>query len=145
MARLTILMGAPGSGKSTYAAAGAVPGEVVSSEGARVDPKASGDVMRAGFRRVHELLAAGEDVVFDSTAAKPSMRAALRGIARKYGAPVDVHVFDTEVEACVEAQRNRAHPVPEDVVRRYHASVRRQLPGLASEGFGSVKIMRREP
>jgi predicted kinase len=143
MARLTILMGAPGSGKTTYASR-AGQGEVVSSEGARVDPKASGEVMRAGYRRVHELLADGKDVVFDSTAAKPGARAALRGIARQYGAPVDVHVFDTPVEACVEAQRDRAHPVPEDVVRRYHAAVRRQLPGLASEGFRNVKITRRE-
>ena len=135
-------MGAPGSGKSTWARrAGAA--EIVSTEGARVDPRRAGEVMSGMYRRVHELLAAGEDVVLDGCAATRSARKAALGIARKYGAEVEVHVFDTPVEACVEAQREREHPVPEATVRRYHAEVQRQVYGLAREGFHVVRVTRR--
>lgn len=142
MARLTVLMGAPGAGKSTWAR-GACAGEVVSTDRARANFEDSGDAMRGAYRRLHELLAAGEDAVFDTTAATPNIRKAALGIARRYEAEVDLHVFDPPVEACVSAQRGRAHPVPEDRVRRYHADVRRQIPGLSGEGFDDVRVTRR--
>jgi predicted kinase len=141
MGRLTILMGAPGSGKSTWASGR--KSEVVSTEGARVDPGAGREVMSTAYRRIKELLANGEDVVFDSCAASPAARKAALGIARRHGAEVDVRVFDTPVKACLEAQRTREHPVPDETVRRYHADIRRQIPALASEGFEHVKITRR--
>lgn len=142
MPRLTVLMGAPGAGKSTYAQK-AQRGEIVSTEEARVHPLASGDVMRGAYRRIHELLASGEDAVFDTTAATPNIRKAALGIARRYGAEVDVHVLDTPVEDCVQAQRGRAHPVPEERVRRYHADIRRQISKLDDEGFDDVRVIRR--
>jgi predicted kinase len=142
MGRLTILMGAPGSGKSTWAGR-AGRGEVVSTEGARVDPGAGREVMSAAYRRIKELLANDEDVIFDSCAASPAARKAALGIARQHGAEVDVRVFDTPVEDCLEAQRTREHPVPEETVRRYHADIRRQIPSLTSEGFQRVRITRR--
>ena len=141
MARLTILMGAPGAGKSTWAR-GAKHGEIVSTEAARADPESGGETMRAAYRRIHELLAAGEDVVFDTTGTSGIRKAAL-GIARKYGAEADAHVFDPPVEACLAAQRGRAHPVPEEKVRRYHADIRRQIADLEREGFSSVRVTRR--
>lgn len=141
MARLTVLVGAPGSGKSTYADK-AGRGEVVSTHGARVDPGSGGEVMRGCYRRLHELLESGQDAVFDTTGASTNIRKAAINIARKYGAEAHALVFDPPVEACVEAQRNRAHPVPEEDVRRYHANIRRQLPMLEREGFVSVRRVR---
>ena len=135
-------MGAPGAGKSTWAR-GAKHGEVVSTEAARADPESGGETMRAAYRRIHELLAAGEDVVFDTTGASTNIRKAALGIARKYGAEAEAHVFDPPVEACLAAQRGRAHPVPEEKVRRYHADVRRQIAALGREGFKSVRVTRR--
>ena len=135
-------MGAPGSGKTTYARH-ASEGEIVSTDAARANPNASSDVFRDCYRQIHTLLKAGEDVVFDTTAASSNIRKAALGIARKYGAEADVHVFDPPVEACVVAQRGRAHPVPEERVRRYHADVRRQIAGLEGEGFKNVRLTRR--
>lgn len=135
-------MGAPGAGKSTYAQK-ARRGEVVSTDAARADPSTGSDTMRGAYRRIHELLAAGEDAVFDTTGATPNIRKAALGIARKYDAETELHVFDTAVEKCVNAQRGRAHPVPEAKVRQYHADIRRQIPGLNHEGFATVRITRR--
>lgn len=139
-------MGAPGAGKSTWARSvrdGRTPGVIVSTEEARNDPSQGGETMRKAYRQMHELLAAGEDVVFDGCAATHNVRKAALGIARKYGAEAELHVFDPSVEACVAAQRGRAHPVPEEKVRRYHADIRRQMPGLEREGFDDVRITRR--
>lgn len=135
-------MGAPGAGKSTWAR-GVQRAEIVSTEAARADPASGGETMRAAYRRIHELLAAGEDVIFDTTAATPNIRKAALGIARKYGAETDAHVFDPPVEACLAAQHGRAHPVPEEKVRRYHADIRSQIADLEREGFSSVRITRR--
>jgi predicted kinase len=143
MGRLTILMGAPGSGKSTWATSRAGRGEVVSTEGARVDPSAGGEVMSGAYRRIKELLDNDEHVIFDTCAASPGARKAALRIAREHGAEVDVTVFDTPVEDCLEAQRTREHPVPDETVRRYHADIHRQIPELASEGFRRIKIIRR--
>lgn len=141
MARLTVLMGAPGAGKSTYYARSR--NEVVSTDAARADPESSSETMRGAYRRIHELLEAGQDVVFDTTGATSNIRKAALGIAKRHGAEAELHVFDTPVEACVAAQRGRAHPVPEAKVRRYHADIQRQMPSLNNEGFASVRITRR--
>lgn len=147
MARLTVLMGAPGSGKSTWARAAGI--EVVSTDAARSDARLRaeanrrGDVLRESYRRLHEVLAAGQDAVFDSTGANPAIRKAAIGIARRHGAAVDVEVLDTPVEVCVERQQGRPDAVPEAAVRRIHADVARQMAGLKYEGFDTVRVRHR--
>lgn len=140
MARLTVLMGAPGAGKSTYAAG--VGGEVVSTDNVRVTGD-RGEALRGAYRRLHQLLSSGADAVFDTTASNPSIRKAALGIAQRYHAAAEIHVIDAPVEHCVSAQRGREHPAAEDAVRRIHAEVERQLPGLKYEGWSSVNIRRR--
>lgn len=147
MARLTVLMGAPGSGKSTWARERGA--QVVSTDAARSDARLRaeanrrGDVLRESYRRLHELLADGQDAVFDSTGSNPRVRAAAIGIARRHGAAVEVEVLDTPVEVCVERQRDRRDAVPEEAVRRIHAEIARQTPGLKYEGFDTVRIRHR--
>ena len=132
MARLTVLMGAPGSGKSTYAKKFA---NVVTTDGPRGrDP---GDILHGAYKRVNELLAAGKDVVLDTTAANPNIRKAAVGIAQKHGAQCDVRVLDTPLDVCLKSRS-----ASELDVRRIHDSVSRQIPGLSKEGFKSVSVVR---
>lgn len=139
MAKLTVLMGAPGAGKSTYATG---KGEVVTTDAARTNGAAGGDVLHSAYKQINQLLSQGKDVVFDTTALNPNVRKAAVGIAQKYGARVDMHVLDTPVDTCVKAQKGRTNPVSESTVRDMHAAIRRQIPGLKKEGFKSITITR---
>lgn len=139
MARLTVLMGAPGAGKSTYAAR---LGNVVTTDACRGHAELGGEALHSAYREINQLLSQGRDVVFDTTGSNPNVRKAAVTIARKHGAQVDACVLDTPLATCLHAQRGRSNPVAEADVRRIHDAVQRQVPGLKWEGFENVRITR---
>jgi predicted kinase len=137
MPKLTVLMGAPGSGKSTYASR---LGTVVTQD--RAIPQAAGEIVHESFQQINKLLGQGKDVVFDTTGANPNVRKAALSIARRHGAEASICVLDTPLQTCLDVQKSRTRAVPEATVRRMHADVRRQIPGLTKEGFKSVVVTR---
>ncbi|HKE24973.1 MAG TPA: AAA family ATPase [Bryobacteraceae bacterium] len=137
MPRLTVLIGAPGSGKSTYAAR--FQNVVTNDRGAKQAP---GDILHDSYKQINQHLAAGRDVVFDTTGANPAVRKAALSIARKHGAQTAAVVMDTPLDACLKAQQGRSRPVSAGDVSRIHADVRRQIPGLQGEGFANVRVTR---
>src|SRR5262245_19142469 len=84
MPKLTVLMGAPGSGKSTYAKQSGA--QVVTTDGARERGQSAGDTLHSAYRQINQALAAGKDVVFDTTGANANVRKAAATIAAKHGA-----------------------------------------------------------
>lgn len=138
MAKLTVLVGAPGAGKSTYAKQFA---NVVTNDGGRGNP---GETLHNAYREIHQHLAAGRDVVFDTTGANPAIRKAAVTIARKHGAQIDAHVVDAPLQTCLDAQKGRACPVPAADVRRMYAAVPRSAAQLRAEGFQNVETRRRK-
>ena len=59
MPRLTVLMGAPGSGKSTYAKKSGAT--VVTTDGARERGQAPGDTLHSAYSQINKLLAARQE------------------------------------------------------------------------------------
>jgi len=142
MPRLTVLMGAPGSGKSTYAKRSGA--NVVSTDGARERRQTPADALHTAYSQINKMLAAGKDVVFDTTGANPAVRKAAATIARQHGAQLAACVMDTPLNVCVQSQQGRAHPVAAADVRRIHGDVQRQVAGLKGEGFQSVSVQKRK-
>jgi len=139
MARLTVLMGAPGSGKSTYAKQFA---NVVTTDGSREGTQTPGHALASAYKQINQMLAAGKNVVFDTTAENRAIRQAALTIARRHGAQVSACVIDTPASVCLQSQKGRKHPVGAADVLRIHSSVMRQIPGLRGEGFQAVNIVR---
>jgi protein phosphatase len=151
---LIVLVGAAGSGKSTFAARHFAPDEILSSD--RFRELISGDAAdqtatRPAFGRLHrELarrLAAGLLTVVDATSIEPAARRALVQRARAAGVAATAIVLD--LPAAVVLARNASRPertVAEGVVRRHLARLRTQLDGpeapIAREGFDAVVIVR---
>ena len=140
MPKLTVLMGAPGSGKSTYAKKSGAA--VVTTDGCRERGQAPADALHSAYSQINKALAAGKDVVFDTTGANPAVRKAAATIAAKHGATLAARVIDTPVATCVQSQQGRAHPVAAADVRRIHGEIQRAETGLKGEGFKDVNIVR---
>ena len=140
MPRLTVLMGAPGSGKSTNAKRSGA--HVVTTDGARNKTQTPAEALHSAYSEINKALAAGKNVVFDTTGANAAVRKAAATIARKHGAELAARVIDTPVNTCIQSQAGRAHPVAAADVARIHGEIQRQIPGLRKEGFQNVDIVR---
>lgn len=123
MPNLYILCGIPGCGKSTWAHKVKPGTPVVSSDAIREemgnvnDQSRNGEVFEQFHARIGYLLAAGADVVADSTALDTSARAKLRGVAATHRANVHLIYFSNLTQA-VMRNRQRERQVPEDVMQR---------------------------
>jgi protein phosphatase len=152
---LVMLVGAAGSGKSTFAARHFDPSEVLSSDAYRAlisgDPAGQG-ATRAAFGRLHrELgrrLAAGELTVVDATNLEAAARRAL--LQRSKAAGMGAVAIVLDLPEPVVLARNAARlgrVVDESVVRNHLARLRAAIDrsaaaGLLVEGFSSVVVLR---
>ncbi|MGI8528211.1 MAG: polynucleotide kinase-phosphatase [Geodermatophilaceae bacterium] len=147
---LLVLVGASGSGKSTFAARHFGRYETVSSDVCRglvsndeTDQAATGPAFDVLHFIAGKRLAAGHLTVVDATNVQPEARKQLVALAREYDVLPVAIVFDVPEQVCVE--RNAARPERDfgaHVVRRQRDQLRRSLRGLAKEGFRRVHVLR---
>jgi predicted kinase len=150
-AALVLLIGASGSGKSTFAARHFAADAVVSSDQLRgliTGDEGDQQASAAAFGRLHRWLdaqlASGVLAVVDATNTDWTRRAELLGHARRYGRATIAIAFDLPLDLCL--QRNAARPrrVPAAVIRRQHDELRRDLERLDLEGFSAIHVLRTE-
>ncbi|MFI6703589.1 polynucleotide kinase-phosphatase [Streptomyces sp. NPDC050509] len=150
---LVVLIGATGSGKSTFARSRFKPTEVVSSDVCRGlvaddenDQSASGDAFDLLHYLVGKRLAAGRLTVVDATNVQADSRKQLVRLAREHDVLPVAIVLDLPEEVC--AARNAARPeragMPRRVIKRHRGELRRSLRGLEREGFRTVHVLRGE-
>ncbi|MFJ8691580.1 polynucleotide kinase-phosphatase [Streptomyces roseolilacinus] len=148
---LVVLVGATGSGKSTFARRHFKPTEVVSSDFCRglvSDDENDQSASRDAFDVLHYIagkrLAAGRLTVVDATNVQPEARRRLVRLAREHDVLPIAVVLDVPEEVC--AARNAARPdradMPRHVIRRHRSELRRSLRGLEREGFRKVHVLR---
>lgn len=143
--KVVVLVGLPGSGKSTWAAA--QQKTVLSSDAIRL--LLSGDeanqaiharvfaTMRFLLRQRLELGA--RVTILDATHLARRWRAPWLKLAAKYGATAEAVYFDIPVEECLRRNRERARVVPEAAIREMASKL--ELPAKA-EGFARVRTIR---
>ncbi len=146
---LVVLVGASGSGKSTFAARHFQRDEVVSSDAFRVivsgdeaDQSASDAAFDLLHAAVDERLERGRLTVADATNVKAASRAPLVEAAGRSGVPAVAIVLHVRERVCLD--RNRARPnrrLPPYIVRAQPRALRRSLPRLGDEGFARVHIL----
>jgi protein phosphatase len=147
---LLVLVGAAGSGKSTFAARWFEPSEILSSDAFREiltgdpsDQRATKTAFSIIHREVTKRLAAKRTVVVDATNVEPSARRQLIARARIANVPAIAIVFALPRD--VVLARNAARPgrvVDPAIVERHVARLDRALPLLADEGFDELAILR---
>ncbi|MCZ2815634.1 polynucleotide kinase-phosphatase [Modestobacter sp. VKM Ac-2984] len=146
---LVVLIGASGSGKSTFARKHFRHTQVLSSDVCRglvADDENDQSATPAAFAVLHAIAAArlraGRLTVVDATNVKREDRASLVQLARDHDVLPLAIVLDVAEGVCLA--RNAARPdrdLAPTVVSRQRAELRRGLRGLSREGFRKVHLL----
>lgn len=146
---LVVIIGASGSGKSTFARAHFQPTEILGSDEYRAvvgDDPNDQTVTREAFDALRYVaglrLKLGRLVAVDATSVKPQDRAALVHLARAHDVPAVAIVLNVDERICLE--RNKLRPDRQfgaHVIRNHIAALRNGLRGLEREGFQQVRIL----
>ncbi|MET9081759.1 polynucleotide kinase-phosphatase [Streptomyces sp. NPDC004237] len=148
---LVVLVGASGSGKSTFARRHFKPTEVISSDFCRglvSDDENDQSATKDAFDVLHYIagkrLAAGRRTVVDATSVQQESRKQLVDLARTYDVLPIAIVLDVPEEVCAErnAARTDRADMPRRVIQRHIRELRRSVKHLEREGFRKVHILR---
>lgn len=147
---LVLLVGASGSGKSSFAAKHFLPTEVISSDKMRgwvaddeTDQSATGDAFDVLHYVVEKRLKGRRLTVVDATNVQPESRKGLIALARKWHALAVALVL--EIPETVAVERNAARPDRQfgaGPVRRQIQALKRSLGGMNREGLRYVHRLR---
>ncbi|MFF6912223.1 polynucleotide kinase-phosphatase [Streptomyces sp. NPDC012466] len=148
---LVVLVGATGSGKSTFARRHFKPTEVISSDFCRglvSDDENDQSATKDAFDVLHYIagkrLAAGRRTVVDATSVQSDARRQLIDLAKQYDVLPIAIVLDVPEEVCAErnAARTDRADMPRRVITRHTRELRRSLRHLEREGFRKVHVLR---
>lgn len=149
---LVVLIGASGSGKSTFAKTHFLPTEVISSDFCRglvSDDENDQGATNDAFDTLHFIaskrLARMKLTAIDATNVQPDARKPLINLARQFHALPVAIVLDLPAQVCIE--RNEKRPdraFGAHVIVRQQNELRRSLRGLEREGFRRVFILKSE-
>ncbi len=147
---LVVLVGASGSGKSTFARRCFAPTQVLSSDAFRAmvaDDENDQSATTPAFDALHHVaglrLTAGRVTVIDATNVQREARAPLVALAKAHHVLPVAIVLDVAEGLCHERNAARTdRDFGPHVLRRQCADLRRSLRGLAREGFRRVHVLR---
>ena len=138
---LTITVGLPGSGKSTYLARLGV-NAISSDEIRRIvaddphDQSMNARIFSVIRYLVRQRIAAGRPVTYvDATHLTPWERKPYVMLARRYGCQLEALFFDVPVDTCIARNQARERVVPEEAIRKM---AQQMITPSIEEGFARV-------
>src|ERR1700736_976193 len=143
--RIVVLIGLPGSGKTTYLERLGVTG--LSSDAIRrlladdeTDQTMNDRVFETLRYLLRQRLSLGRPVTYvDATNLTPDERRPYIGIGKSFGCEVEALYFDVPLEVCMARNTQRHRVVPEDAMLKLAAKL--QKPSL-EEGFARIGVVR---
>jgi predicted kinase len=148
--RLVLLVGVPGSGKTTIAQrlidkgyacmnADSIRQELWGDSGDQRDPE---KVFGLFYERLEEAFAEGKDIVIDNTNINTKHRSPILQRAIKAGYnDIQLWILDVPLEVCLNQNRTRERAVPDEIVVNYFNTL--QGHGKPRKHEGKLVIVRR--
>lgn len=149
MKRLVLLVGVPGSGKTTLAQrllekgymslnADSIRQELWGDPGDQREPE---KVFELFYQRLEEALAEGKDIVIDNTNINTKHRSPILQRAIKAGyQDIQLWILDVPLQVCLDQNRLRARAVPDEIVVNYFNTL--QGHGKPRKHEGKLVIVR---
>jgi predicted kinase len=138
---LTITVGLPGSGKSTYLARLGV-NAISSDEIRRIvaddphDQSMNARIFSVIRYLIRQRIAAGRPVTYvDATHLTPWERKPYVMLARRYGCQLEALFFDVPVDTCIARNQARERVVPEEAIRKM---AQQMITPSIKEGFARI-------
>lgn len=132
LSALVLLVGAPGSGKTTWAKERFPDTHIVSLDQIRLtltgdEADQSANPVAASWQNVivRERMRRRLRTVVDATNARAAIRDDLTRSARYFGVPVVAVLFDADADVCMDHMQSRDRQVPRDIVE----AIRRDIDG----------------
>jgi len=142
---ITVLMGAPGAGKTTWLNANKTGFEhIASTEAIRVHR----DIDRGAFMtnmRLKAIKAAenSQDLIIDGTNTISTHRQIWLNLADRLSIQTSLVAFDTTLPLLLKAQTTRQFPAPIQSVKEHHIRMQTALRFVKSEPWDDIQIIKR--
>lgn len=138
-----VMVGAPGSGKSTYAKKLAFKEKAIIISGDDIRAELFGSASIQGgwgeiWDRVEELVSenCGSNVIFDGTHCRKDYRAEAVTLLRSYGYDhIRAIVLQTSLSVCLERNAQRKRNVPDHIIKQMHNDLDKSLKTISDEDF----------
>lgn len=144
-----VMVGAPGSGKSTYAAklAKTENAIIISGDDVRAELYGSADILGKWHEiwdRIEELVseAGGVSVILDGTHCRKDYRAEAIALLRAHGYNrVEAVVIDSSLATCLARNFQRTRHVPDYVIKEMHNNLQQSLKTIMEEDFETTHFV----
>ncbi len=149
---LVVLIGASGSGKSTFAKNHFLPTEIISSDYCRglvSDDENNMDVTNPAFEILHFIaekrLSYGKLTVIDATNVQSNSRKSIVDLAKNQDCMPVAIVLDLPEKLCQNRNKTRIdRQVPEHAIRNQCRQLRQSIKNLKNEGFRYIYVLKNE-
>ena len=149
MKKLILLIGIPGSGKTTlakkivekgfhYINADTIREELYGDAAEQGDKE---EVFELFFKRLDEMMKEGKDIIIDNTNLNPKQRKPILDRATRFGyGDIRLWLLDVPLDLCLTRNRERERCVPEDIVANMFMELNRS--GRPKRTEGKVVVIR---
>jgi predicted kinase len=123
---ITVLMGAPGAGKSTWVSKNATTEHIFNTEGVRVNREM--DIASyMHFQRVQAIKAveSGKSLIADGTHTITTHRLVWLNLAKRLELPTRLVIFKVNLDILLAVQKTRQHPAPNNVVIDHYTRLKK--------------------
>ena len=139
---ITVLMGAPGAGKTTWLLENKAHEHIYSTELVRVDREIDVDYFMNTIRaRAVKACESGQDVIADGTHTIPQHRAFWLRLAKRLDLQTRLIVFNTSLPLLLMGNRMRVHPCPNSVLIKHHKRMSSARRLVLNEGWDEIETM----
>jgi predicted kinase len=142
---ITVLMGCPAAGKTTWMMKNKEGNEhIYSTEAVRTNREMDVDRFMHHIRTKAALAASkGNSVIADGTHTMDIHRGFWLNVAKKYDHQTRLIVFDTALHVALGFNSMRAYPAPPKIVRDHWRRCQMAMRKIDREGWDSIEIIKR--